>query len=218
MRIELKKSLIYALIGFCLIFVGAIESVADECHVDKSKDNMVKFISDAPIEKFEGVTDNIDGYVYWEGDGLSTDTNLEGSEFYFEVDLNTIDTGIGLRNRHMRENYLETDKKPEYRFTHYTGKLTKIAPRPEPGPEEKLVEGGFVIETEGTFYIHGVEQPYEIPILVTDLGDGQYHAECDFTVALTDFKVEVPSLMFYKIDENMELVLDFYLQIVEPKE
>ena len=86
-------------------------------NVDKSAENMVKFISDAPIEDFEGVTSSIDGYLFWEGDDL-----LNQSELYFEVDLNTVDTGIGLRNRHMRENYLHTDKFPK---THFTAKLIK---------------------------------------------------------------------------------------------
>jgi hypothetical protein len=31
-----------------------------------------------------------------------------------QVNLQTLDTGIGLRNRHMRENYLEVQKGPEY--------------------------------------------------------------------------------------------------------
>ena len=30
------------------------------------------------------------------------------------MDLRTLDTGIGLRNRHLRENYLEVDKAPGF--------------------------------------------------------------------------------------------------------
>ena len=41
--------------------------VAGEYHVDKERENQVKFISDAPLEDFEGVTDKIDGYIFWEG-------------------------------------------------------------------------------------------------------------------------------------------------------
>lgn len=36
------------------------------------------------------------------------------SDFY--TDLSTINTGLGLRDRHMRENYLETKKYPSVEF------------------------------------------------------------------------------------------------------
>ncbi len=76
------------LILICFLQIG----FAAEYQVDKSQKNLVKFISDAPMEDFEGVTDKIDGYLFFEGDNL-----LQGSEMYFEVDLNSLDTGIGLR-------------------------------------------------------------------------------------------------------------------------
>ena len=41
-------------------FVFTIAS-AEEYHVDETAKNVIKFISDAPIENFEGVTNKIDG-------------------------------------------------------------------------------------------------------------------------------------------------------------
>ena len=102
-----------------LLLFSSINILAQEFHVDQSKENVVKFISDAPLESFEGVTDNIDGYMY-----LKSIDDLNDNQIYFEVDLTTIDTGIDLRNRHMRDNYLETDK---YRFTFYEGRITEIS-------------------------------------------------------------------------------------------
>jgi polyisoprenoid-binding protein YceI len=81
--------------------------ISAEYHVDRKGQNLVKFISDAPLDNFEGTTDNVDGYIVWDGDNP-----VNNSEFHFEAELSTLDTGIGLRNRHMRENYLETDKYP----------------------------------------------------------------------------------------------------------
>ena len=116
---------------FLTIIVAFNLLLSAEYQVDHSRENVVKFISHAPMDDFEGVTDKIDGYIYWEGDNL-----LNKSDMYFEVDLNSIDTGIGLRNRHMRDNYLETD---QYPYTHFKGTLTKA---------EKVSENEYKVTAE----------------------------------------------------------------------
>lgn len=174
---------------------------AGEFHVDKSSDNMVKFISDAPIEDFEGVTNSIDGYLYWEGDDL-----LNQSELYFEVDLNAVDTGIGLRNRHMRENYLHTDKHPK---THFTAKLIKA---------EKKNDSEYEVEAEGKFFVHGIEKDKKITGTLLKIENNKFKISAKFVVALSEYNIEVPSIMFYKIDENMDLIVEFYLKKVAANE
>jgi len=57
---------------------------------------------------FEAKTTALSGSVTASGSGSGT---LDGS---FAVDLRTLDTGIGLRNEHPRENYLEVDKGPGF--------------------------------------------------------------------------------------------------------
>jgi polyisoprenoid-binding protein YceI len=181
---------------YIIIFALLITSLtAGEFHVDKSAENMVKFISDAPIEDFEGITGAIDGYLYWEGEDL-----LNQSELYFEVDLNTVDTGIGLRNRHMRENYLHTDKYPK---THFTAKLVKV---------EKVNENEYDVEAAGKFFVHGVEKEKKINAKLSKIDADKYKVSASFIVALSDYNIEVPSIMFYKIDENMDLQVEFMLK------
>ncbi len=187
----------YVLVFFLLVFT---EADAKELHVDRSKPNMVKFISNAKIESFEGKTSAIDGYLYWEGDSLT-----EKSVLYFEVDLNSIDTGIGLRNRHMRENYLHTD---QYPFTHYTGKIVKSTP---------VSDHSWGVKTDGKIFIHGVEQPLSVTGTIILMDDGSYRIVTKFGVRLPDFKIEIPSIMFLKIDENMDLMLDFFLSDTQNK-
>ena len=187
---------------YIIIFALLITSLtAGEYQVDKSAENMVKFISDAPIEDFEGITSSIDGYLYWEGEDL-----LNKSELYFEVDLNTVDTGIGLRNRHMRENYLHTDKFPK---THFTAKLVKV---------EKVSENEYNVEAEGRFFVHGVEKAKKITAKLMKIDEEKYKISASFIVALSDYNIEVPSIMFYKIDENMDLQVDFHLKKVSTNE
>ena len=180
---------------YMTIFLVFTLASAEEYHVDKAANNEVKFISDAPIENFEGVTDQIDGYMYHEGDSLTTKSQL-----YFEVNLNSLDTGIGLRNRHMRENYLHSDKYPT---TYYKGKITKA---------KKIDADTIDVISEGTIFIHGVEKSLKVKAKMFQKED-QYHIQCNFNVKLSDFDIEIPSIMFYKIDENMDLKLDFYIKL-----
>ena len=162
--------------------------------VDKSKDNLVKFISEATIEKFEGVTTNIDGYLYCKGKDF-----LPESEVYFEVDLRTVDTGIGLRNRHMREDYLETDKYP---ITYYKGKIVYF---------EKVSDAEYKVTIDGNMLIHGITKPIKINGNIYPADNG-YRVKAYFEILLTDYNIEIPKLMFMKISNSIKLALDFCIK------
>lgn len=167
-----------------------------EYHVDKAADNEVKFISDAPVEDFEGVTDVIDGYLI-----AASGKWTENSDLYFEVDLRTVDTGIGLRNRHMREDYLHTDKYP---YAKFNGRIVTV----------KSSNNSYDVNVKGKMGIHGVKHAMNIKGVITQTDNGvRVHTE--FDVNLTDHNIEVPKFMFLKIDETMQLVVDFHLKKVK---
>lgn len=173
-----------------LLLLISVFLMASEFNVDKNKKNLVKFISDAPVEDFEGVTDVIDGYLAFDEDDLLSNSNL-----YFEVDLRKLDTGIGLRNRHMRENYLHTDKYP---FASYKGKITKAVKN----------NNTYNVEVDGNMTIHGVTKPLKVQgVLSRD--DKSINIKSNFEVKLTDYNIEVPKFMFLKISNTMRLVVDF---------
>jgi len=173
-------------------------AAGQEYHVDLEKEHRVRFVSDAPLEDFEGVTSQIDGFLFLPGEGLAGETDLASSEFFFEVDLASLDTGIGLRNRHMRDNYLETDEFPYASFAGRVGRLGEESP------------GRFKAETRGTFTVHGIEQSRDIECTAEKIGEA-LRVRCAFTVTLSDHGIPIPKLMFMKIDEVIELDLDFFL-------
>lgn len=174
---------------------------AQEYHVALDRENRVRFVSDAPLEDFQGITHRIDGFLFLAGEGLKGATELDASEFYFEVDLASLDTGMGLRNRHMRENYLETDDFP---FASFRGRVAALQPE-APGRYRAL--------TRGVFTIHGVAREREIQCTAEARSEA-LRVRCAFQVILSDHDIPIPKLMFMKIDEVMELDLDFYLSPV----
>lgn len=189
-------------IALSAVYMGSPARVppiaAQEYQVDLSRENKVRFVSDAPLEDFEGVTGRIDGFLFLSGEGLGGETDLGQSEFHFEVDLASLDTGLGLRNRHMRENYLDTD---QYPFATFFGKVARL---------DGDGGGGYRAITRGSFSVHGMEQEREIECSAEMAGQG-LRVRCTFQVLLSDHEIPIPKLMFMKIDEVMELDLDFFL-------
>jgi polyisoprenoid-binding protein YceI len=184
------------ILAVMLLFPLTVAAQRVEYQVDTKAKNNVKFISDAPVEDFEGVTSKIDGYLVHDGEEVSA-----GSELYFEVDLRTLDTGIGLRNRHMREDYLHTDKYP---YAKYSGNVSK-AWKSGKGTE---------VMVSGNMDIHGKKKALDVRGVITPVSNG-IRIKTSFEVKLTDHNIEVPQLMFVKISEVMKLELDFHLKRVK---
>lgn len=179
---------------FFLFILTASISFSAELNVDLSAKNNVKFVSEATLESFEGTTENIDGYLLWSGDDFTNE-----SEFYFEVDLATLDTGMGLRNRHMRENYLETDQFP---FAEFSGKIIDV---------KKISNQEYKIGTKGIFKIHGKQTEMEISGHVI-IQDEKYNVKSNFEINLNDYNIKIPKLMFMKINELIKIELNFNLK------
>ena len=178
--------------------VLVIQVFPSDWQVDKDADNQVLFKSTTTLLDFEGTTKNIDGYIYWEGD----ERLPEGSEFYFEVQPATFETGIGKRDSDMRSDVLETD---DYPISNFKGRLNKVE---KSGKEFKVV-------AKGLFELHGVEKEIEIPVNISFNGE-KMNVETNFSILLKDYKIEAPSLMaFVKVAQEIKLSVKFSLKEVK---
>ena len=176
---------------------------ADEWHVIKDSNNLVRFTSSTIILDFDGTTNNIDGYIYWEGKEIFSGKN----EIYFEVDLNTVKTGNGKRDRDMREDVLETEKWP---ITYFKGSFIKV--------EKKDNQNIYSVKILGKMFVHGVEKEIEIPGEIK-IEDGVMTVESKFSIYLNDYDIEAPSLLaFIKVAEEIKLKLNFKLKQTMEKE
>ena len=183
------------------ILADATAGSAQEFQVDQSRDRLVRFISRASIEEFDGVTDRIDGYVLLDGAALGPATGGDDTEFYLEVDLASLETGIGLRNRHMRDNYLEVGRFP---YATFSGHIVRT---------EETTSGDYRVTASGDFTVHGVARPRELTCRVSPVGAG-YRVVCGFEVLLTDHDIEIPKVMFLKLANEIRLELDFTVAAV----
>ena len=185
----------------CLLFINVV--FAGEWHVKKDPHNLVKFISTTTLLDFEGTTNNIDGYIYWEGDELFAGKN----ELYFEVELNTLKTGIGKRDRDMREDVLETHKWP---ITYFKGSFKQV--------EKKENTDHYSVELKGIMFIHGVEKEMIIPGEIKIEGEVM-SVESKYSIFLKDFEIEAPSLLaFIKVAEEIKLEIKFNMEQYRKKD
>lgn len=182
--------------GITLIYASLLS--AGEWQVDKEADNLVLFKSSTTLLDFDGTTENIDGYIYWEGDNFLP----VGSEFYFEVQPATFETGIGKRDSDMRNDVLETD---EYPISNFKGTLSKIE---KSGDKYNVV-------AKGLFNLHGVEKELQIPATIVK-NDDKIHVETEFGILLKDYNIEAPSLMaFVKVAQEIVLNIKFDLKEIK---
>ncbi|MGD9898819.1 MAG: hypothetical protein AB7T22_06785, partial [Calditrichaceae bacterium] len=74
-------------------------------------------------------------------------------------------------------------------------------------------EDHYTVETNGIIYIHGVERELNADGEIIKTGENRYQIITNFEVKLLDFNVDVPQLMFMKINEVIKLELTFFVKI-----
>jgi polyisoprenoid-binding protein YceI len=142
----------------------------------------VSFISDAPFEKFTGTSKSLTGRI---------DAQTDTVDFY--LDLNTLRTGIKLRDEHMRENYLETSKYP---FAEFYGVLVK-----KPDYTRRTRQP---VQVKGQFKIHGVAREMVIDGFLTPTANG-IDIEAAWQVKLSDHNIPIPSIIIRKLSEIQDV-------------
>jgi polyisoprenoid-binding protein YceI len=158
--------------------------------VFETRGGYAEFESKASIESFKGISRNLTGQL-----------SLADSTLDFYLDLNTIATGITLRDRQMRENFLETEKFP---FAEFTGKMYAKIDTGSETPQRVFVRGKFTI--------HGVTKEIDVVAIITPKGRSSLLATATWPLKLSDYGIEVPSLLFYRLNETLILTINVDLR------
>ena len=115
------------------------------------------------------------------------------------VDLRTLDTGIGLRNRHLRENYLEVDKAPGFEVATLSEiHLDGLDPNK---PEGK---GSFT----GLLRLHGMSNTVTGPVDVRPAGAG-HRVKASFPVDLPAYAIPKPRYLGVGVKDTVHAEVAF---------
>jgi polyisoprenoid-binding protein YceI len=182
--------------------------------------NSVEFVSDATLERIVGHTSNIAGTL-----NLDLNDIMATKVGSFTVDLRTVDTGIAMRNGHLRDKYLHTEKNPNATFT-----LNKFV-----SSDKTSLKSGETanVVAEGDLSINGVSKTYQIPLKLTysttnaEAEQRLFGSKGDilavsgqWPVKLADHQVEKPQMLMMRIADVQQLSIGFVMtdQLPPPKE
>ena len=159
--------------------------------------NLVTFESKATMETFHGKTNQIGGYVALDPAAVGDSVHV-----YLKVDMASLDTGISMRNRHMRENHLETDRYPNAIFR--GAAVTE-------GAGAALAAGSTARFTiAGTMELHGVTQPLQASVEVALETDGarRLRVKAAFPITLADYDIARPKFLLLKLGETQMVTVE----------
>ena len=140
---------------------------------------------------FAATTTALEGAVWADGP--------EGLQGTIEVDLTTLDTGIGLRNTHLRDTYLEVGRGPNFA----RAVLSAIA---LDGADPRTFEGETAFSA--MFLVHGVEHPVSGVAELARTLDG-VKVVARFQVALPDHAIQAPRYLGVGVRDQVRVEVRF---------
>lgn len=153
----------------------------------RSDTGYVEFKSSVPLHSFTGTSKNLVGKI-----------SLPDSTVDFYIDLNTLDTGIGKRDKDMKKT-LETE---EYPFAEFYGKLSSNFNMSKKDTQS--------VKVKGKFTLHGISKEVEIEGQLYP-GDKGLYISASWILNLEDFDIKPPGILFYRVDEEQEIKIEAFL-------
>lgn len=172
-----KNNLEYAL---SLAMLGLLVTVPASASLSTSGDARLVFKATGPAG------------LSFEGKGQDVRLKEEGGSVLITVKVDSLVTGIELRDRHMKEKYLETGKYPTATLEVDKSKLHF--------PDGHAVTGS----ADGKLTLHGVTRV----VKVSYSADGDSNkAKVDGTmrINMNDFKIEVPNYLGVTVKPNVNV-------------
>lgn len=142
---------------------------------------------------FEAKTMALSGSVTRSADGQQA---FEGT---LAVDLRTLDTGIGLRNEHLRKNYLEVDNGPAFAVA----TLSDIVLL-DLNPDAPRGKGSFT----GSLTLHGITRTVTGSLDIRRAGAG-LRVKATFPVRLPDYEIRKPRYLGIGVDDTVRVEVAF---------
>jgi hypothetical protein len=150
----------------------------------------VQFTSDAALEFIQASSDELAGIL-----------NINDLSFSFTVPMVSFQGfNSALQRTHFNENYMESEK---FQHSTFKGKIIEQIDFTSPGT--------YHIRAKGILNIHGTDKDRIIRCTIR-VEKGKISVESNFTVALEEHKIKIPSIVQQKIAENIEVKVRFMMK------
>lgn len=174
--------------------------------------NVVAIHSEAPLETILTRTSDVTAQIK-----INPANILDHPSAKFVINMDSLDTGIALRNEHMKSPmWMDTTKFPTATFT-----LTKVlAPNnAAPMPLAPGLKGSMPVE--GELDLHGVKKTVRAQVEAETIpasaatehrlkGD-LAHIKASFPLTLSDFNIQVPPMAKLEVAPTMQVSVDTFV-------
>ena len=166
-----------------IIIILLIFSINLQAQKFIGKNGEISFFSEAPMEDIKAINNKVSA-VY---DGKT-------KQLVFQLDIKNFIFPKSLMQEHFNENYLESDIYPKSTFT---GKVIS-----QDG-ESTIVEGNLTIHGKtNKIKVEGILQQEKKAINIS----------AEFIVKLEDYDIKIPTIVMYKIAEEIEVKVNIELK------
>lgn len=196
----MKRSLLRALLTCVLLLHAATAPAADEPGWRVERGDVQIIVPLRPGGAFTATTPSVSGTLAL---APGTPARLTGE---LSMDLSTIETGIALRNQHLREKYLEVSKGKGFDRAVLSGIQLDDA-------TEAAFEGR--TRWTGALQLHGVTQRVSGTAEIRPEGAGR-RVRSEFTVTLTDFAITPPEYLGVGVGGKLLVKVHFTAVPVPP--
>lgn len=183
----MEKITIIALFLVGLSLLVSVESGAQNV-LYATSGGQTSFHSSTPAEDIDAVNKKTQAIL-----------NTTTGEIAVLMTMRDFDFPNELMEEHFNENYLESAKYPKATFK---GKLDQAVDVTKNGTHE--------LAAAGTFTVHGVSQPRTLKGTLV-IKEGNLLLNSEFEVALVDYKIKVPKIVFVKIAQVINVKASYTL-------
>lgn len=176
---------------------------------DAVGDNIIKFLSSAPVENIEGNAKDIQGKFILDGD------NLENSSGNISLQVVSMKTGLTKRDEHMyAKDWLDAASYPTISFD-----LKKLADIKISKSDNGIAE--FSAIADGSFTMHGISKSMKATIYIKYVNESdatRKKAAGDFVMIKASFKVPLKDfniagkqgIIGSKVGENIDISANLF--------
>ena len=154
-----------------------------------AKSGSASFFSEAPLENIEATSNSVQSIL-----------NTSAKTVAFIISIRSFRFEKDLMQEHFNEKYLESDKFPN---ATYSGKINEEL--------DFSKDGTYNVTSTGKIVMHGQEKEITVPGTFS-VTNGEATLQSNFPLAVADFKIEIPQLLFQNIADTVAVKVNVTYQ------
>ena len=184
----MKRAMLFS----AILFLVAIPATSSADTYTVSGDSLVTFLAKITGSSFLAKTEKLTGTVEFNADRTKVVKAI------LEVKVDTIKTGMSMRDSHMRNNYLESEKYPSIVYA-----AKNLPFNPTNSSTSKI---------KGKFAIHGKEKEPTVEMKVTEVSQNKMVLRGKHDLNILDYGIKQPKFMVVAMQPNIEIELMIVLK------